>query len=172
MGNLNTQGTLQDVHDASDKTLRVKGAGSGGSIPVTSGTPAAADILNGYRSTTTSDAATAFLTIPAGRTWVGTVGLAVSVTTPAASPTAGQALGVISIAGVGATPAGDVFGVEARSGANAATGTTGDSGNNTGTMPLTVIAPAGNAVTLTLTTAVAGSGPRAIAFASGSLVAV
>lgn len=139
-------------------------------LPVAEGVPAAADILVGHLAHTATTGATTFLTIAAGRTWVGEVGVVCDVSVAATNTAAGQALGVITTAGAGVTPAaGTVLSSEARAGANAATGTVGSQGAVAIRLPLTVVAPVGNAVTLALTSTIVGVGRVAVS-ASGRLV--
>jgi hypothetical protein len=127
--------------------------------------------VNGFQTFTATTGATTLLTVAAGRTWVGTVGAACAVGIAAASATAGQARAVFATAGTGVTPAaGTVLAVEAKAGANAATGTVGSNGARTATMPLTIIAPAGNSVTVTVATTQAGTASVVDAWASGRYV--
>jgi hypothetical protein len=131
--------------DASGRAVAVTGTAP---LPVASGAPAAANIRHGYLSFAATTSATTLVTVPAGRTWTGTLAVACATATAAASATAGVARAVVSVAGVGALPSGTVLAVEARAAANAATGTAGDSGNSTLECPLVVAAPAGNDVTI------------------------
>lgn len=120
--------------------------------------PATGDILDASLSHTATTAATTIITVPAGRTWVGYIFISCAVGIAAASTVAGQARGVISTAGTGPFPAaGNYFPVEAKCGANAATGTVGMSGNNSGAVIMTVTAPAGNSVTVQGTTTITGT---------------
>ena len=142
------------------------------SLPVSPPTPVAADILAGRQAFTATTAATTLITVPAGRTWVGEVGASCASSVAAANATAGQALAEISTAGTGVTPAAGVyFGVDALQGANSATGTVGGGAANFGSMPLVVIAPVGNGVTVQAACTIAGTGGRVAAYASGALVA-
>lgn len=142
------------------------------SLPVDMAKPDAANVLTGRVATTATTAATTIVTVPAGRTWVGTVGASVSCAVTAATATEGRASAVISTAGTGVTPAAGVYlGVDAVAGANAATGTTGNGAANYGSAPLAVVAPAGNAVTIQVATTNTGTVARVDAFASGMLVA-
>lgn len=69
------------------------------------------------------------------------------------------------------TPAAGTYSVvDARSGANAATGTVGTQGNNFGSTPFVVVAPAGNSVTIAVAATCAGTASLVEAFASGRLV--
>lgn len=133
--------------------------------------PIVGDILMGRLTFTATTAATTLITVPAGRTWVGHVGASVACALTAAVTNAGRASAVISTAGTGVTPAaGDVFGVDALSGANAATGVVGNGSANSGSMPLTVAAPAGNSVTVQVACTCTGTTSRVDAYASGQLV--
>jgi hypothetical protein len=132
-------------------------------------TPAAATVLAGYQSFTNTTAATTLVTIPAGKTWQGTVAVSAACAEAAAGTGQPQALGVISVAGAGATPAaGNYFAVQAMCGANAATGATGDGDSNFGSIPMIVVAPAGNSVTIQVTTTTAGTAARIDASAIGT----
>lgn len=160
-------GNIFKVTDNGDgtATLNVTGA-----VTTSSTAPAAANVLNGFQSFAATTAATTLITVPAGRTWLGEVGAAVSVANAAAAAAAGQARAVFATAGAGVTPvAGTVLAAEAKAGANAATGTVGSQSANNSRMALTVVAPAGNAVTVTVAATIAGSGGIVDAWASGSL---
>lgn len=162
--------TVPTTVDANGNAVAVSSASP---LPVSTsqGAPAAANILNGFQTFTATTVATTLLTIPAGRTWVGQVGVACAVEVAAAATTAGQARGVVAVAGTGATPAaGTVFAVEAKAGANAATGTVGTSGNNHALLTVAVVAPSGNAVTVTVTTTISPTQGVVDAFAVGSLI--
>jgi hypothetical protein len=140
-------------------------------LPVAAGSATAANVLNGFGSFTATTAATTVITVPANRTWVGTVGVSCTTAIAAASATAGQARAVITVAGVGVTPAaGTILAAEARAGANATTGTVGTQGHRSITAPLTVIAPVGNAVTVQVTSTIAGTYGVVDAWASGALI--
>lgn len=132
-----------------------------GNLRVAPQRPAAADIVAGSLTHTATTGATTFATIPAGRTCVGWVIVACAVGVAAAATTAGQALGIVSTAGTGVSPAaGNYLPCEARAGANAATGTTGSSGANNDGMQVTITAPVGNAVQLQGTSTIAGTNGR------------
>lgn len=142
-----------------------------GNVTVVEGAPAAANILAGRQTFSATTAATTLITIPAGRTWIGTIGASVDCAIAAASATAGQAAATFTTAGAGVTPAaGTYFVVEARAGANAATGTVGSQDSNFGSMPFTVVAPGGNSVTIQVASTNAGTDSLVEAFASGRLV--
>ena len=146
-------------------------ATSGGKPAVAPGGASAANILDGFSLVTATQAATTFLTVPAGRTWVGTVEILADVANAGANAVAGVAQGIVSVAGAGAAPpAGNIMACTARAGANVAAGTVGSQGsNNSGPQPLTIVAPGGNAVTLQLTTTVAGTNGEVSVSAIGSL---
>lgn len=131
---------------------------SGIPLKTVMGAPLGGDVLSGALSHTATTAATTLITVPAGRTWSGTITIAAVATTAAASATAGQARAVITTAGAGVTPAGTLLAAEARAAANAATGTSGDSNSTALSAPVVVVAPAGNPVTVqvasTITTGV------------------
>ena len=113
--------------------------------------PTAADIVTGYLQHTATTGAATLLTVAAGRTWVGTVTVSVAASKAAAATGNGLVSALIATAGTGVAPAaGTVFAVSARIGANAASGLSGTQGANFGSIPMTIVAPAGNAVTLTL----------------------
>jgi hypothetical protein len=109
------------------------------------GAPASANILAGVA---TANAAM-IITIPAGRTWVGTVSLSASVVVASAGA-AVTASARVSTAGTGVVPAaGDYLRLDLNAPASAAAAAgTKDSGQIS--TPMTVVAPAGNAVTLVL----------------------
>lgn len=165
-----------------DSPLTIQGNSSGQAVPVsgsvsitgsvgtTSASPAAADVIAGSVSHTSTTAAATIVTIAAGETWRGTIGISCDVGIAAASATAGQALGVITTAGTGVTPsAGTYLACEARAGANAATGTVGGSGNNSIICQnFVVIAPVGNAVTIQGASTIAGTAGRVDFFAAGT----
>jgi len=155
--------------DANDVPARVSVTNP---VPTTTSAPVAADIVNGFQTFAATTGATTLLTVAAGRTWVGSIGAACAVGIAAASTTAGQARAVFATAGTGVTPAaGTVLAIEAKAGANAATGVTGSQGSSAGSTPLTVIAPSGNAVTVTVATTQAGTASVVDAWASGRYVA-
>jgi hypothetical protein len=130
--------------------------------------PAAAAILAGRQTFTATTGATTLITVPAGKTWVGTIGASVDCAVAAASSTAGQATATFTTAGTNVTPAaGTYFVVEARAGANAATGAVGSSEANFGSVPFYVVAPAGNSVTIQVASTNAGTNSLVEAFASG-----
>ena len=140
-------------------------------VPTQPGAPVAANILVGFQTFAATTGATTVITIPAGRTWQGTIAISCTCQTVAATATAGQARAVISVAGTGVTPAaGNVAACEAKNGANAATGTVGTQAANSVTFPLVVIAPGGNSVTVQVTTTIAGTAGVVDVSATGALV--
>lgn len=141
-----------------------------GTVAVSSATPTAANILNGYLNFTNSTAATTIITIPAGRTWIGEIGASCSAGEVAAGTAIPSARAVFTTAGTGVTPAaGTVFVVDARSGANAATGTASSGAQNFGKARLVVVAPAGNSVTVQVTSTNSGTSSEVDAYAIGEL---
>ena len=140
-------------------------------LPTSAGAATAANVLAGFQSFTSTTAATTVVTIPAGRTWVGTVGVSCAVGIAAASATAGQARAVVTTAGTGVTPAaGTILAAEAKVGANSATGTVGGSGSQSASAAFTVIAPAGNSVTIQVASTNAGTASVVDCYATGALV--
>jgi hypothetical protein len=135
------------------------------------GTTTAANILNGFQSFTSTTGATTLITVPAGREWAGEVGASCTAAEVGAGTAAAQARAVFAVAGTGVTPAaGTVFAVEARAGANVATGTVGSQAANANRMKLRVIAPVGNSVTITVASTNAGTNATVDAYASGELL--
>lgn len=109
--------------------------------------PITADILDGYQTFTSTTSATTLITVTAGRTWVGTIGLNVTCQEVAAGTAACQARGVITTSGTNVTPAaGTYLACEAKNGANAASGLVGDGTANWCSIPFTIVAPVGNTV--------------------------
>lgn len=140
-------------------------------VGFTEAVPTAANLKDGYVTGTATAAAATLVTVPAGRTWKGEIGASCDVAVAGGTATAGQAAADFTLSGAGSTPpAGAVFGVEARCGANVATGTTGSQGNNSLRRPLTVIAPAGNDVLIQVALTIAGTNGRADAYATGRLL--
>ena len=119
-----------------------------------SGVPAAANILTG---SATADRAT-IITVPRGRTWVGSVSLSAGVVVPATQALR-TATPSITVLGAGATPR-----LVAKMGVAAAGGlaasVTGNQGNNAITVPNVVV------------TALAGADARLILNTSGASIAV
>lgn len=139
-------------------------------LPTTMSSPLAANVLNGYRADTATTAAATIATVPAGRTWIGTITISCDVGEDAAGAVAGRAQGIVTTAGTGVTPpAGSLIDCEARAGANAATGTVGSSGANSNQSRAVVIAPAGNSVTIQAASTIAGTNGRVSFSAIGEL---
>lgn len=133
---------------------------------------AAANVLDGTLSQANVGGATTstLLTVPAGRTWRGEVAMAVAAQCPAASATTAFVDAVLNTAGTGVTPAaGAIAQLRAIAGINAAAGTVGTSGHNNIRVPVTIIAPAGNSVTLTVT-ATGGGANKTDSSALGELL--
>lgn len=150
--------------------LAVQGIVGGTALPVTNAVIAAANILDGTQTFTSTTAATTIITVPAGRIWIGSVVVSCAAQNAAANAVVGEARGTISIAGTGATPAaGTLFEVECLVGANAVAGTVGGGTANRGIVRAVVIAPAGNAVTIQLAATITGTGGRVSASAIGEL---
>ena len=131
--------------------------GGGGGIP-----------LAGLQSFAATTAATTVIVVPAGQTWSGVVTVNCATTVAAAAVVAGQATGIISTAGAGVVPAaGNYFRVDALAGANAAGGTVGSDAANTGTITLTVTAPAANPVQVQAAATIAGTAGQVNVTAAG-----
>lgn len=140
-------------------------------LPIQTGVVAAADILCGRIATTATTAATTLITIPAGRTWTGTIGASVALSIAAGTTAAGQATAQISVAGTGAAPTPGIYlGVDARVGAPLATSTAGAQSSNFASAPITAIAPAGNAITIQVATTNVGTSALVDVFALGKLL--
>lgn len=129
---------------------------SGGSIGAAP--PVAANVLsNGV--TVAAAGSTTLLTIPAGRTWVGSVEAAIAAQNPPVTAT-GTAGARISTTGAGVTPAAGVPYVAADVilAATVAGALSGVNANESADTPnLVVVAPGGNAVTLSLDVSTAGT---------------
>ena len=169
-----TQDSFEATYSAADLLGILASAknpdGTDFTMPTIQGAPASADILNGHVAQTATTAAATLITVPAGRTWRGHVSVQCAASVVAADTTAGQALGLVATAGANVAPAaGTILSCEARAAANAATGTAGSNGHASADVPVTVVAPAGNAVTLTLESTQAGTNTRVMAAASGYL---
>lgn len=131
---------------------------------------ASPDVLAGFQTFAATTGATTVISVPAGRTWVGQVAITCAVQNAAAALAAGQATGVVSTAGAGVVPAaGNYVRCDAVAGANAATGTVGDSGDNSVVVNMVVVAPAGNPVQVQATSTIAGTGGQVSVSAIGLL---
>lgn len=112
--------------------------------------PAApSNILSGSADAVNTAAAQPIITIPAGRTWYGTV--TCSMANLAATGTSVSA--AVATAGTGVTPA--VGTVLLKVICNTVGTVAGEAANENVSGPLYVVAPSGNAVTLTLTNSTA-----------------
>lgn len=121
-------------------------ATSGGASPATPVSPvsvAAANVLCGSGAATNSTTPQTLITVPAGRTWYGTVSASIAATAGTAVVSAN-----INTAGTGVTPAAAVNLLTVTSDPVTAAG---DTVNQNTTGPFYVIAPVGNSVTVTLT---------------------
>lgn len=146
--------------------------GTSYTLPVISGAPGAADIVSGHQEFTATTAATTVITVPAGRTWVGSIAIACDVALDAAVTTQGRAIATVTTAGAGVTPAaGTYFSPEARAGANATAGLVGTQGATSLVVPdFYVVAPAGNAVTVQAAATITGTAGRVSVSAIGRLI--
>jgi hypothetical protein len=131
---------------------------------------APADVLAGYQGFAATTAATTVITVPAGRTWVGTVTIQCAAAEVAAGLVAATATGIVSTAGVGVTPAaGTVLRCDALVAANAAGGTISADSASSVSQPLIVVAPAGNPVQVQAAATIAGTAGQVNVTASGVL---
>ena len=170
IGALTANQSVNNAQVAGAATSVGSGTTGTGTQRVIQAGPASADILVGHQAFTATTAATTIITIPANRTWVGTVTVTCDVANIAAAVAVGQALGVITTVGANAVPAaGTVFSCEARCGANAAAGTVASQGSCTASTPMVVATGAATA-TLALTSTQAGTNSRVAATASGVLI--
>ena len=168
-------GGLTGVRNAALFTVDSNGVptpvSSSAPLPTTAGATTAANILHGYLNFTSTTGATTLITVPAGRTWVGHIGASVACRLTAASAANGRATATFTTAGTGVTPAaGTVLVIDSMAGTNAATGVTGTQDSNFGSIPFTIVAPAGNSVTIAVAATATGTGPTVDAYASGALV--
>jgi len=156
---------------ASGKTQEnVQGVAGGQGVGVTPAVPTAANILDGQRTDVATTAAATLITVPAGRTWIGTVAISCVATEAAAGAAVAFADGVLTTAGAGVTPAaGAVFEVQALAAANAATGTVGSQSAVFGSIRLVVVAPGGNAVTVQAASTISGGSSKVAFSAIGEL---
>ena len=135
------------------------GSGTAALVKAVPYTPAAADIVAGGVVLANSAASTAFLTVPAGRTWYGSVGVTCAEGTTSALDHNTQ----VVTAGTGVVPAaGTIIAV-------------GLSKRDTGSGQVVmnnvyVVAPAGNAVTLNLLNSAAAVNLTGAASATGVLL--
>lgn len=143
--------------------------GGGNAIPVSNAVPVAANILNGTLDLTASGGPTTILTVPAGRTWKGTVYVSCSISVAGGSATNGSAAGFLSTSGAGAVPSGTFAGISCKAGANVATGTAGSEGGNFGAFDCVIVAPPGNSVSLQGSATVVGTQGEVYFSAIGAL---
>lgn len=139
-------GTAPTVNVYATASQTPNAATSGGTTPTTPVSPvsvAAANVLCGSGAATNSVAAQTLITVPAGRTWYGTVSASIGATAGTALVSAN-----INTAGTNVTPAAAVNILTVTSDPVTAAG---DTVNQNTSGPFYVIAPAGNTVTLTLT---------------------
>jgi hypothetical protein len=122
----------------------------------------AANVLDGRLALVVTTGAAAIVTVPAGRTWVGSLSITASIAENGADTVQASTIAILAVAGAGVTPpAGTVLSCSAYAGANVAAGTTGNAGNNNVTAPqVVVIAPAGNSVTINASTTITGDAGR------------
>ncbi len=134
-------GSLRPLHvDASGNIQFAPGA--------TVSAPAilAANVTDGRQSFTATTGATTLITIPAGRTWIGTIGASCSCAEAAAGAVAAQATATFTTVGGTATPAaGTYFVVQAQAGANVAAGLVGTQDSTFGSTRFVVVAGASSA---------------------------
>jgi hypothetical protein len=143
-----------------------------GAVNVQTAPPATSKILAGHQSFTSTTAATTVITVPADATWEGVITINCTTAIDAASTTAGQATGVVTVAGAGATPtAGTYLHCDARAGANAAAGTVGSNSTQTVSIPFVLVAGAGAAATIQFASTNAGTFSRASCSVAGRITA-
>lgn len=125
--------------------------------------PSPSDILSGSVTVTNSTTPTTIITIPAGRTWYGNVGLEVLNTQNAATT---PLFATITTSGTGATPAPGTAILQV---VNHRAGNI--SPNFDAMVPWTyIVAPGGNSVTLQVTLSEANASHAAVAFCNGVLL--
>lgn len=135
------------------------------------GGPAAADVLVGFQTFAATTGATTVIQVPAGRTWQGTVAVNCAAAEAGAGAVQAQATCVLTTAGAGVTPAaGTIARVSAYAGANVAGGTVGSDASTSQAIPLTIVAPAANAVQLQAATTQAGTVSEVNVTAAGNLL--
>lgn len=133
-------------------------------------TPSGADIVDGLQTFAATGGPTTVVTVPAGRTWVGTIAISCACSNAGANAVAAVATGVVSVAGAGASPAaGNYLRCDAQAGANVAAGTVGDSGDNFLSSPFTVQAAVGTPATIQATATIAGTAGQVSVSAIGAL---
>jgi hypothetical protein len=168
-GAVSGNATLVRVSDGAGTNLALTGTGQA-QVVATPPTITAANILDGRLLFVATTAATTLITIPAGRTWIGTIGASTSVAVAGASAVAGEATGIFTTAGAGVTPAaGAIFGVHCLVGANVVGGTVGSDGSDAASTRVVVIAPGANAVTIQVASTNTGTSSVVDAWAIGEL---
>ena len=156
--------------------LSISGTGpmvKGSSLSVVPDLIATADILDGF-STVMAAGTTTLITIPAGRTWVGVVGLSAAITNNAAATSAASVGAQITTAngtGVVTPAAGTYARIDAAAGQNAAGGTVGTQGSNSvaGQRLVVQASVAGTALVQLVVTQSGGAGFQASGWAIGEL---
>lgn len=138
-----TAPTVSVYATASQTAFLVTSGGTTPSSPVSPVSVAAANVLCGSGAATNTVAAQTLITVPAGRTWYGTVSASIGATAGTALVSAN-----INTAGTGVTPAAAVNLLTVTSDPVTAAG---DTVNQNLSGPFYVIAPVGNSVSLTLT---------------------
>ncbi len=133
--------------------------------------PSAQTPVAGFTSATATTSAATLITIPPGRTWVGTVTISCSSTASAGSAVTGSAVGTVQTASTGAVlpPVGNILGCVAQAAANAATGLSGSGSSNTVSAVVTVVSPVGSTTKLTTTVTISGSSGQVMSSANGVL---
>lgn len=133
----------------------VTGAAAGGA---SLGAPPAADVLDGGSGLQSGAGTTTIITVPAGRTWIGTVGVSITGQNPPVTATGTISAGIQTV-GAGATPAAGTtyVGADVILDATVAGALQGANGFVTTQGPLTVIAPVGNSVNVSVVVGTSGT---------------
>lgn len=129
------------------------GMPAGSSVPVQSATPLPADVLGG-----TGGGGQTILTVPAGRTWKGSLSLSVSVSAAVGAAGGPQTCG-LDLTGAGATPAaGRIVQVTVVLPTTTATATAGAAGDNAAHLSdVVIVAGAGAPAVLAVTGSASGT---------------
>lgn len=136
-----------------------------GALAVKQAAPLAANVVGGRGAA----AGEVILTVPAGRTWRGTLHLAGQASNAIGAAAATHTADLV-LAGVGAVPApGTILSVAVANAASTATATSGTSGRDDVSMPVTIVAAAGAPATVTLAMSAGMTAVRASA--RGELIA-
>jgi hypothetical protein len=136
-------------------------------VAINPGIPVSGDILSGNSTTNNGT----IITIPAGRTWVGSINISGSVVIPAAQANAADARPNVTSQGTNVTPAAGTFLAKAicQVGANAAAGTVGGSSQNSLCVyPVYVQSPSSNSTSLQFSFTVTGTGATGLFSASAN----